>query len=393
MTNPLRNQVFESIDARRDEMISFWERLVNMESYTLSKENVDKVAEYLKKVIEDFGGKPRLMEFEKAGNGIVATFGEPTDKAPICFIGHYDTVFPTGTTAARPFKIEDGKAYGPGVLDMKAGVTMQLFIARLLLECGYAERQIKVLLAGDEEEGHPFSDIGETFIEESGGAVAAFNFETGDISNTLIVARKGTCSYDMEIHGVSVHAGREPQNGRSAILEMAHKIIDIQALSDYDGGITYNVGIIKGGTARNAVPDYAFVEIDTRSLKRSQLDEIDAKLKEVAGKTYVQGTTTTLVRGTGSIPPMERLPGNDKLYAFVKERADGLGQTVSDAILSGGGSDSAYSVAAGVPTIDQIGVKGQWNHSDREYAVVDTMFERMKLVVDCVLNIDEFEKR
>lgn len=373
-------------------MLSFWEKLVNMESWTLSKEDVDKVALYLKGVAENFGAAARLVEFPKAGNALVAEFGKPTNKAPICFLGHYDTVFPPGTTTVRPFTIKDGKAYGPGALDMKGGVTMALFVARTLLESGYTDRQIKVVLAGDEEEGHPFSDMGAVFERESRGAVAAFNFETGDVSGVLVVGRKGTCSYDMTVKGVSVHAGREPQKGRSAILEMARKIIDIQALSDYEQGITFNVGVIKGGTARNAVPDFAEIEIDTRVMRTSQLTYVDEKLKEVAARTYIDGTATELVKGTGSIGPMERTSGNDKLFAYVKATALKSGHHITDAVVSGGGSDSAYSVMAGVPTIDQMGVMGQWNHSDREYAVVETLFERAKVAIDCVLDIDAFEQ-
>ena len=389
----LRNKAFAFIDAKQDEIIEFWKNLVNMESFTREKAGNDVIADYLKKYINSAGGKARVVEYEEAGNGVIATFGEPTGKAPICFIGHYDTVFPTGTVAKRPFKIEDGKAYGPGVLDMKGGVTIQLFVAQALLEAGYKDRQIKVMLAGDEEEGHPFSEIGDVFIEESKGAAAAINFETGDISNTLVVARKGVFAYDMEITGVSVHAGREPQNGRSAVLEAAHKIIDIQALSDYTGGITYNVGIIKGGVARNAVPDTCTLYIDVRTLRYDQTPTVEAELQKIADKNYIDGTSTKLVRSPSKIGPMERIPGNDKLFAFVKKRAEALGQTITDPVLSGGGSDSCFSVAAGVPTIDQMGVKGQWNHSDREYAIVDTMFERAKLAIDCVLNIDEFEKQ
>ncbi|CAK7004728.1 MAG: Carboxypeptidase G2 [Desulfovibrio sp.] len=389
----LRSKAFSFIDARQDEIIEFWKNLVNMESFTQDKAGNDKIADHLKKSIDGFGGTARVVTFEKAGNGLVASFGEPTGKAPICFMGHYDTVFPLGTVEKRPFKIEDGKAYGPGVLDMKGGVTMQIFVARALMEAGYKDRQIKIVLAGDEEEGHPVSTMGNVFIEECKGALAAFNFETGDISNTLVVARKGVFAYDMEITGVSVHAGREPQNGRSAILEAAHKIIDIQALSDYTGGITYNVGIIKGGVARNAVPDTCTLYIDVRTLKYDQTAIVEAELKKIAEKTYIEGTSTKLTRSPSNIGPMERIPGNDKLFGFVKKRAEGLGQTITDPILSGGGSDSCFSVAAGVPTIDQMGVKGQWNHSDREYAVVDTMFERAKLTIDCVLNIDEFEKQ
>ncbi|MDR1620877.1 MAG: M20 family metallopeptidase [Synergistaceae bacterium] len=383
----MREKVFQFIDSRRNEMLASWETLVNMESGSLHKEDVDKVAAFLKETAESLGARSRLVEFAQAGNGLVAEFGVQTEKPHVCFLGHFDTVFPHGTVSERPFKIEDGKAYGPGVLDMKAGVVIQLYAAKALMEAGYSDRRICVVLAGDEETGHPKSDMPRVFEEQSKGACAAFNFETGDVSNALVVGRKGTTSYDMTVKGVSVHAGREPEKGRSAILEIAHKIIAIQALTDYDKGITFNVGTVKGGVARNAVPDHAEIGIDVRVMEPEQLDYVDKKIEEIAAHTYVEGTITTCVRGAG-IPPMSRTPGNERLFDLVRRVSECLGFETPSAVVSGGGSDSSYSVKMGVPTIDQMGAKGQWNHSDREYAVVSSLFERAKLAAACVLDLD-----
>jgi glutamate carboxypeptidase len=385
--NAIRGKAFQFIDAKRDEMIALWEKLVNMESGSQHKEDVDKVAAFLKETAESFGGRARLVEFSQAGNGVVAEFGNPTGKPHVCFLGHFDTVFPHGAVSKRPFRIEEGKASGPGVLDMKAGVVIQLYVARALMEAGYSDRQIRVVLAGDEETGHSKSDMPRVFEKECAGAVAALNFETGDVSNAIVVGRKGTGSYSIAVSGVSVHAGREPEKGRSAILEIAHKIIAIQALTDYEKGVTFNVGTVKGGTVRNAVPDHAEIEVDIRVMESEQLDEADRKIAEIVAHTYVEGTTTACVRRVGIIP-MSRTAGNDKLFELVRRVSEELGLETPHPIISGGGSDSAYSVRAGVPTIDQMGVKGQWNHSDREYAVVDTLFERAKLAVACVLEVD-----
>jgi glutamate carboxypeptidase len=387
MMNALREKAFQLIDSWRGEMLLLWERLVNMESGSAYKEGVDKVAAFLKETAESFGAEARTVEFAEAGNGLAAAFGVPTDKPHVCFFGHFDTVFPYGTVKERPFKIEDGKAYGPGVLDMKAGVVIQLYTARSLMEAGYSDRQIRVVLAGDEETGHPKSEMPRVFEEQSAGAAAAFNFETGDVSNALVVGRKGTVSYDLAVKGVSVHAGREPEKGRSAILEIAHKIIAIQALTDYEKGVTFNVGTIKGGTVRNAVPDHAEIGIDVRVMETEQFDWVNRKIDEIAARTIVEGTATTCVRGAG-IAPMSRTPGNEKLFGLVRRVSEDLGFAEPSAIVSGGGSDSSYSVKMGVPTIDQMGAKGQWNHSDREYAVVETLFERAKLAAACVLELD-----
>jgi glutamate carboxypeptidase len=275
---------------------------------------------------------------------------------------------------------------------MKSGVTIQLFAARALMEAGYSDRLIRIVLAGDEESMHPKSDMPRVFEEESRGAAAAFNFETGDVNNSLVVGRKGTIAYDVVVEGVSVHAGRDPQKGRSAILEMAHKIVDIQALSDYDEGITFNVGTVKGGVVRNAVPDFAEIGVDVRVLEDGQVDFVEERIKSVLEKNYVDGTRTTYVRTIG-MRPMSRTAGNDRLFDFVRGVSEELGYGSPEAVVSGGGSDSAYSVAAGVPTIDQMGGKGEWNHSDREYAVVESLFERTRLAVACVLELEKFEKQ
>ncbi|MDR2175191.1 MAG: M20 family metallopeptidase [Synergistaceae bacterium] len=383
----IREKIFQIIDSRRDEMLLLWEKLVNMESGSPHKDDVDKAAAFLRETAESFGARARVVEFAQAGNGLVAEFGVSAAKPHVCFLGHFDTVFPRGTVSRRPFRIEDGKAYGPGVLDMKAGVVIQLHTARALMDAGYSDRRIRVVLAGDEETGHPSSEMPRVFEEQSADAAAAFNFETGDISNALVVGRKGTASYDLSVRGVSVHAGREPEKGRSAILEIAHKIIAIQALTDYGRGITFNVGTVKGGIVRNAVPDYAEIGIDVRVTELEQLGCVNQKIDEIAAHTYVEGTTTTCVRGAG-IAPMPRTDGNERLFGLVRRVSEELGFETPSAIVSGGGSDSAYSVKAGVPTIDQMGAKGQWNHSDREYAVVSSLFERAKLAAACVLELD-----
>lgn len=386
----MRKKAFDFIDSNQENMISLWKKLVNMDSGSYQKEDVDNVAALLAGEIRSLGGEAEIIELAEAGNGLRASFAAPSGKAPVCFLGHFDTVFPRGEAARRPFRIEDGIAYGPGVLDMKAGVVIQIFAARALKEAGYTDRQVKILLAGDEEIAHAKSDMAAVFERECAGAVAAFNFETGDVSEALVVGRKGTFAYDITVKGVSVHAGREPENGRSAILEIAHKIIDIQALNDFEKGITFNVGTIRGGVAANAVPDHAEIAVDVRVRTEEQLAWADKKIREIVGRTYVEGTSTTYAADAG-IPPMLCTEGNKKLFEHVKSVAAELGLAEPSAIISGGGSDSAFSVRAGVPTIDQMGVKGRWNHSDREFAVVGTLFERAKLAIACVLDIDRFE--
>ena len=392
MKHPLEKNVFDILERDRDSLLSFWEELVNMESGSEDKEGVDAVAERVAGLLRDFGAdETEMISYEKAGNSVAPVFGKDCTGAPVALLGHYDTVFPRGTVAERPFMIEDGKAYGPGVLDMKGGVALIMFVAKALKEAGYADRPIRVILAGDEEVAHKHSSMAREFEERTRGCIAAFNCETGAISNRLVVGRKGVIQCQMAVKGLAVHAGREPEKGRSAILELARKIVDIHDLTDFDRGLTFNVGTVKGGVVPNAVPDSAQAGIDVRCMTVEQIAEAKEKLEAVAAKTYMDGTSTKLVY-TSSFLPMEQTAGNERLFRYVAQVYRELDLPEPAMEFSGGGSDSAFSVLAGVPTIDQMGVKGEWNHSDREYALVDSIFERAKVLAACILNIALFEE-
>lgn len=390
MSHPLESAVFAVLERERDSLLAFWEELVNMESGSRDKENVDRTAERVEKELRSMGAETEVLRFEKAGNSVSAVLGKDRPGAPVALMGHYDTVFPAGTVAKRPFRIEDGKAFGPGVLDMKGGIALLIFAAKALEEAGYRERPIRFILAGDEETAHCCSDMAKEYEERSKGCVAAFNCETGDPLNKIVVGRKGVIQCEMAVKGVAVHAGREPQKGRSAILELSHKIVDIHRLTDHSRGLTFNVGTVKGGVVPNAVPDFASAGIDVRCMTTDQIAEAKEKLLAVAGRTYIEGTSTEL-SFSASFFPMEQTTGNEKLFAYVADIYGQLELPAPSMEFSGGGSDSAFSVCAGIPTVDQMGVKGEWNHSDREYAILDSVFERAKVLAACILNIRSFK--
>ena len=384
----MKKMVFEYIDAHREEMIELWREVVNIESGSGNKAGVDAVAARFRQVIEQTGGLTRVIEMQNAGNMLIGEFTGAKKDGGVAFMGHMDTVFPDGTVAKRPFTISDGKAYGPGVLDMKGGIVAFLYAIKALKAAGYDARPLKIILAGDEEVAHANSDAAEHFVQEAKGCVAAFNCETGFLDDGIVTGRKGTAVFTFEVKGVSVHAGNEPENGRSAILEMAHKVIDIQKLTDYKIGITYNVGVIAGGIVPNAVPDYAKIKVDVRYIDPAQLPGIQSAMQKVADTVYVEGTSATVVMEPG-IAPMQTTDGVKKLFEIVKKTylENGWGNPYEKFV--GGGSDSAYSVIAGVPTVCAMGVKGGRNHSAQEFAVVDTLFERAKLLAASTLNLDE----
>ena len=381
-----KKEIFQYIDDHRDEMMALWQNLVNQESGSAYKEGIDKVQDRIKGILEAEGAKVRMVEYEQVGNMLIAEIGGNRTTAPVLFSGHVDTVFKTGTIEKRPFTVRDGKAYGPGVLDMKGGVVAFLYAIKALNAAGFSERPIKVLLAGDEETGHPNSNATEVFVKEATGCVAAFNCETGFVDDAIVVGRKGVARFDMEVRGVAAHVGNDPENGRSAIVEVAHKLLEIEKLTDWQDGTSFNVGVIEGGTVPNATPDYAKIKIDVRFVDENAIPKFTKQIETIAAKTYVPGTTTTLTGGA-SFKPMKTTEGVRRLFSLVKDTygENGFGAPYEKTV--GGGADSAYTVIAGVPTVCAMGVKGGRNHSPEEYAVVETLFERAKLLAACVLNL------
>ena len=387
MKQEARKIIADYVDSHRDEMLSLWEEIVNMESGSQNKAGIDAVAARLQQVLAAEGAATKIVGMEKAGNMLVAEVGAGRSKPAALFMGHMDTVFPLGTVAKRPFTIRDGKAYGPGALDMKGGIVAAMYAIKALNAAGYDVRPLKVILAGDEEIAHANSNAAEVFLQEAKGAAAAFNCETGFVDDAIVTGRKGTAVFTLEVKGVGVHAGNEPENGRSVILEISHKVIDIQNLTNWELGTTFNVGVIEGGIVPNAVPGYAKIVVDVRYQDPALLPDIERQLAEVAAKQYVPDTATTLTQTPG-IAPMQTTEGVRQLFEVVKKTYAEMGLGTPYGKYVGGGSDSAYSVIAGVPTVCAMGVKGGRNHSPEEFAIVDTLFERAKLLALCTLNLE-----
>ncbi|WP_169731278.1 M20/M25/M40 family metallo-hydrolase [Aminiphilus circumscriptus] len=373
----------------RENMLDFWEALVNRESFSGDKPSVDALAAWLAERFDEIGGTCELLRFAKAGNGLAVTLNGNAPGRPVLLLGHYDTVFPPLAEERRTFRIEDGRAYGPGVLDMKGGITIAFHAVRALLEGGFRERPIRVLLAGDEETGHPESDMGERFRAAAAECVAAFNLETGALDDGVIVERKGMSRYLLDVRGRAAHAGRDLEEGRSAVLEAAHKTVAISAASGEDMG--FNVGVFRGGTVANVVADRAELHIDVRTRTTGAAARAEALLRDVARRSTVEGTEANLSGGM-FFPPMERTPGNLALFEHLRWVADSFDLPPVHPAASGGSSDSAFTVAAGTPTADQLGVKGRHNHSPMEWADVASLFERTRFLFCAVATLGNFEK-
>lgn len=381
----MKEDVFAYIDDHKAQMMDLWQDLVNQDSPASYREGVDLVAKRVFKEVEEAGASTR---WDEEGKALIAEI--PGDsRAPVLLLGHIDTVFPVGEAARRPFTVEGSRVTGPGALDMKGGVAVMLSALKALHSAGFSGRPLKVILVSDEEIAHNGSKATVMLQREARGCAACFNCETGYEDNSLVIGRKGGVVFKAAVHGIAAHAGNNPRQGRSAIWEMAKKIDDIQNMTDWDKGITFNVGTIKGGTVSNAIPGYCEVEGDIRFQDPDISPFVKEELLKVLNHTYMEGTKTELLLYHEGMLPMKMTEENRKLFEFVKKTGEENGIPVSEGKLVGGGSDSGYVVYAGVPTVCAMGVKGRFNHTRDEYALKDSLFERAKLLGAVILKMNE----
>jgi len=384
-------KAFEYVESHRDEAIAMYRDMINTKSYAREPEGVVKMAHLLKGMLVAEGFECKLIDVGTNGPTLVGVLGADRPGKPIIFSGHMDTVLSNDTYPDEPFRIEDGKAYGPGVLDMKGGLSIALNTVKALNYAGWAERPIKFLISGDEEINHTGSKGAKVFEEEARGGLCAFNLETSPVNNCLCVFRKGNTRFNITVEGREVHAGNDYEKGINAIDEMAFKIIDLRAMTNMEIGTTINCGVIKGGTVSNAVPKHCEMEVDMRFCSVEEMNKAKAKAEELAMRTHVVGTKTSF-RYLNIMDVFEETSEGYRFYEFISKVSEEIGMGSIPAVRLGGGSDAAYTTMAGVPTVCSCGIRGEWNHTTREYAVVESLFERSKLYAAVVMRIGEFVK-
>lgn len=361
-----------------DEMLEMLKKLVNIDSGSYDKEGVDKVGQLLMEHFIKLGFTADVHENEKLGNNIVLRH-QDARRPKFLIVAHMDTVFPKGTVDERPFSMEEGFAYGPGVIDMKASHVMLYYAMKALIEGNEpAYKEVEVIFNSDEEIGTIES---RKLIEEKAkDKEYVLVLEPARPSGSFVSSRRGVGQYQLEIKGKSAHSGMNPDDGISAIEEMAHKIIELKTLEDPGNGLNINIGLIEGGTSVNTVAPIAKAGIDVRISTQEQAVEIDEKIQEVCNESTVTGAELTLTGGINR-PPMEFTSGVEELVDVVLKEAASLGIEI-DHIASGGGSDASFTAAMGIPTIDGMGPVGGKQHTEGEYLVVDTLMERTPLFIN-----------
>ncbi|QTM99128.1 M20/M25/M40 family metallo-hydrolase [Sediminibacillus dalangtanensis] len=367
----------KKLESKMPEMTALLEELVNMDSNTHDKEDVDKVGTLLKTKFEQLGMYVHTHREKKLGNNLEVK-AERSSEPKIIIVAHMDTVFPKGTAKERPFEIIDDFAYGPGVSDEKSSHVAVLYALKALKESGSdAYKNVHVIFNSDEEIGSPTSKplIKKAAADKHYSLVV----ESGRPGDAVVSERKGVGRFDIEVEGKGAHAGVEPELGRSAINELAHKVIKLQNLNDYESGLSVNVGLFNGGTSSNTVPPDADAKIDVRVKDKQQAKEVTKEISDIADEDTVEGTSTYLEGGMAQ-PPMEKTEETEKLLDVIRDAGKELGMSIKD-VGTGGASDAAYTADEGIPTVDGMGPLGEYSHSlTEEYVDLTTFAKRTALL-------------
>jgi glutamate carboxypeptidase len=349
---------------------------VNIDSGSYNKAGVDAVGERFTRFFAEHGIATSVIAGEQRGNLVRAHVdGSDGANAPILLMGHRDTVFPEGEAERRPFRIENGRAYGPGVADMKAGLVMHAFVLAAYRHVGGAAAPLVALFTSDEEIGSSFS---RKFIEaEAASARFALNAEPARPSGNVVTGRKGGVFMRCEVFGKAAHSGSSFADGASAISELAHKIIALDKLTDLERGITLNVGLVRGGQSINTSAPFAQGEIDLRFLGPKDRDEIMAKIEEIVATNTIKGTRATL-EIMGEFLPLVPTQASERLFKQYQGAAQDLGLNV-EGEFTGACADSGFSAGVGTPTLCGMGPVGGKVHTADEFLEIGSLVPRAQL--------------
>jgi glutamate carboxypeptidase len=369
--------------ARRKEsaLVGLIQKLVRIESPSDDKSAVDACVGLVAAHAKALGGRVKLHRQRNFGDVLESRFGPRSPKTAatsgsankILILGHLDTVWPLGTLKTMPCRLADGRLWGPGTLDMKAGVAMALTAIEMLAEAGLLRREIVLLLTSDEEVGSPVSrPITERL---AAGCAAVYVLEPAQ-GLACKTARKGTGNWLIDLTGIAAHAGVDFEKGASAIREMARVVETVSGWTDLNRGLTVSVGIAGGGSKLNVIPAQAWVEVDVRIARKADGPRIERKF---AALYPTDKRCALAVTGGINRPPMERTRGTVKLYRKAQALAAELGFHLEEAA-TGGASDGNFTAAIGIPTLDGLGAVGEGAHARHESIVVEHLAPRTALL-------------
>jgi glutamate carboxypeptidase len=344
--------------------------LVECESHSLDKAGVDCLASLLARELDFRGARAQILTCSSRGNALRAEIGS-TGPAPVLFLGHLDTVWPQGTTAHRPFRVNAGRAFGPGVFDMKAGLLLCLLLCDAIRSRWVeARRPVRFLFTADEELG---TETGLEHIRSAAnGCAAALCLEPPLPGGAAKTSRKGVGVLTVRVKGISAHAGVNHEQGANAIVELSRQLVRIQGMTDYTRGVTLSVGTVKGGLTSNVVPDAAEASVDFRV---STLEDADELMHALRALQPVDSRCALEIEGGLNRPPLVRSAAISALFEIARDAAAASGFLLGEGG-TGGGSDGSFTAAMGVPTLDGLGVDGDGAHAEHEQVLIEDIPRR-----------------
>jgi glutamate carboxypeptidase len=365
---------------RRDEIVATIRDLVEIESPSDNKAAVNRIAEAVAEKFFRLRGSLRIHEAKDFGDHLQVSFAGPSNAPSLLLLGHYDTVYPLGTLAEMPCRVDGHKITGPGVLDMKSGIALMLHALAGLQEWhGALPRPVTVLLVSDEEVGSDSSRAITEALAKKSAAVLVLEPSYG-LQGAVKTARKGVGEYLVKVTGKASHAGLDFEKGANAILELARQIEKISGFTDLKKGLTVNVGIVSGGSRTNVVPAEAVAQVDVRIARLKDAAGIEQKMR---GLRPVNRKCKIEVSGGINRPPMERSAGVAALYAKAVVIARELGWKLSEAAV-GGGSDGNFTAGLGIPTLDGLGGVGDGAHAPHEHILISELPRRAALLAGLI---------
>ncbi|NNB41846.1 M20/M25/M40 family metallo-hydrolase [Pseudomonas chlororaphis] len=377
-------QVQNDAQQYQGDALKLLERLVNIDSGSGYEAGLNQVSDIAIAELKKLGASIEKVPNGAAGGSHVLATLKGTGKAKILLMAHMDTVFKEGTAAERPFRIQDGRAYGPGVMDDKGGIVAGIYALKVLDNLKFKDyAQITFLLDASEETG---SEIATDLIKKTAKAHdVTLNLEPGRPADGLVVWRKGSATALVEVKGKAAHAGVAPELGRNAAMEAAHQILQLGKLGDEEKKTTINFTVLKAGDRTNVIPDQATAKADVRAAVPEEFDRIEKDLARVSANKLIADTEvkTTLQRG---LPPMPQTEKSDALVAMAQGIYGELGRKLTIEG-SGGAADSSLSAGVGTPTLDGFGIVGGNIHTPEEYAEVDSVAPRIYLLARMIMEL------
>lgn len=375
-------RLYQNLARQQAAMVDELGRYVGIESGSRDKAGVDRAGYAVAEAFRELGFTVERLPEGECGDHLVAR-RHGGGRGRLLALIHLDTVWPRGTLAENPFRVEDGRAFGPGVLDMKGGWVVLLWALRALRDAGWdGLASITVFLTGDEELGSP---AGRPWIErEARAADWALVMEPARENGDLVTQRGMVGAVHFDILGITAHTVAA-ERGASAITEAAYKILALERLTDAARGALVNVGTIEGGSARQVVPDRVRLSVDLRAPSADLAGELLARVTAIAEARQVAGTTTVMTGGI-TRPAFEPSAGTERLLRLAQECGRALGLSLNGAATRAG-SDGSFAAALGVPTLDGLGPQGANAVSRQEYVLVDSLPQRAALLASLIAGL------